>query len=52
LKVFVEEGSTIYRWAYGESLVKHKNTGIIVKASSILSPQYVIAEKSSEETEK
>ena len=45
LKVFVEDGCTIYRWLYGESLIKHEHSGLVVKASSIVNPQYVIPEK-------
>lgn len=48
LKIFVEEGSTIYRWLYGESLLKHEHTGMVVRASSIINPQYVIPEKESQ----
>jgi hypothetical protein len=45
LKVFVEDGQTIYRWLYGESLLKHEHTGLVVKASSIVNTQYVILEQ-------
>ena len=45
LKVFVEEGNTIFRWLYGESVFEHNHTGLIVKASSIITPQYVIPQK-------
>lgn len=48
LKVFVEDGTTIYRWLYGESLFKHEHTGLVVKASSIVNPQYVIPEQDKE----
>ena len=40
LKVFVEEANTIYRWEYGESFVSHSHKGIIVKASSFLTPHF------------
>lgn len=40
LKVFVEEGQCVYRWEVGESLFPHCHSGIIVKASSIITPHY------------
>ena len=40
LKVFVEEANTIYRWEYGESFVSHNHKGIIVKASSFITPHF------------
>lgn len=41
LKVFAEEQKTIYRWEYGESHVEHKHCGIIVKAASFLTPDFI-----------
>ena len=41
LKVFAEEKRTIYRWEYGESLIDHKHRGIIVKASSFITPDFL-----------
>jgi hypothetical protein len=41
----VEEGSTIYRWLYGESILPHEHCGLVVRASNIINPQYVIADK-------
>ena len=38
--MFVEEGSTIYRWEFGESLVAHQHRGIIVKAASFITPHF------------
>ncbi len=40
--MFVEEGKTIYRWEYGESLLDHNHSGIIVKGSKIISPHFYI----------
>ena len=40
LKIFVEESKTIYRWEYGESLLDHRHRGIIIKASSFLTPHF------------
>ena len=40
LKVFVEEANTIYRWEYGESFVSHNHKGLIVKASSFITPHF------------
>ena len=40
LKVFVEEKKTVYRWEYGESLLDHRHRGIIVKASSFITPDF------------
>jgi hypothetical protein len=40
LKVFVEEGNTIYRWEYGESFIAHHHRGIIVKAASFITPHF------------
>jgi len=40
LKVLVEDGKTVYRWEYGESLVDHQHKGIIVKAASFLTPHF------------
>lgn len=48
----MEEGSTIYRWVYGESQIKHEHTGLVVKASSIINPQYIIPEKEKKELSK
>lgn len=42
--MFVEEGKTIYRWEYGESLIDHVHSGIIVKGSKIVTPHYHLAE--------
>lgn len=42
LKMFVEEGKTIYRWEYGESLLDHSHSGIIVKGSKIINPHFYI----------
>ena len=40
LKVFVEDGNTIYRWEIGESLIKHSHCGLIVKGSNIVVPHF------------
>lgn len=40
LKVFVEENKTIYRWEYGESLVDHPHRGVVVKATSMITPHF------------
>ena len=44
LKIFVEDAQSVYRWEYGESLFPHNHSGIIVKASSIITPHYKLAE--------
>mgnify|MGYP006872476852 FL=1 len=43
LKIFVEEGKSIYKWEYGESLVDHVHSGIIVKGSKLITPHFSIA---------
>jgi hypothetical protein len=40
LKMFVEEGKTIYRWEIGESQVDHNHIGLIVKAAQLITPHF------------
>ncbi len=42
--MFVEEGKTVYRWEFGESLNDHIHSGIIVKGSKIINPHFYIGE--------
>ena len=52
MKVFVEDGNTIYRWEIGESLVKHFHTGLVVRGSNIVVPHFHLKdEKFSSEAE-
>lgn len=38
LKLFAEEGQLLYRWEYGETLVKVDCSGIIARGSTIIKP--------------
>lgn len=41
----MEEGQTIYRWEMGESLLKHRHSGLVVKASKIVTPHFNLHEE-------
>lgn len=40
LKVLVEESQLVYKWEYGESVVKVRCSGVVAKAVSIIKPTF------------